>query len=132
MDVNTEFLERLMWVLAGVLGVALVLGLLLMLYVLNRIRRINLPPDADTLTALRMTPLSVVVMLDLLDLGLDVLSAPLAWAILGRLGLAPLRGVSMAAALIPGTQALPVMSAAWVMARVFRPDDARRVLQGKR
>ena len=29
------------------------------------------PPDADTLTALRMTPLSVVILLDLLDLGLD-------------------------------------------------------------
>jgi hypothetical protein len=129
MDLNPEVLERLVIILACMFGGALIAGLLLMAYVLVAVRRINLPQGADTLTALRMTPLIVVVMLDLLDMGLDVLSAPLAWVILSRLGLAPLRGVSVAASLIPGTQALPIMSAAWVMARVFRPEQARRIFE---
>jgi hypothetical protein len=129
MELDTELLERLAIILACLFGSGLVLGLAFMAYVVTRIRRINLPPGADTLTALRLTPLSVVVTLDLLDLGLDVLSAPLAWALLTRLGLGPLRGVSIAASLIPGTQAFPIMTAAWVMARVLRPDRARRIIE---
>lgn len=112
--------DRWVYGLLCVMGVALVLALILMVYVFTRIRRVNLPPNADTLTALRLTPLSVVVMLDLLDLGLDFLAAPFAWIILGRLGLGPLRGVTVAESLIPGTQALPTMTIAWFLARLGR------------
>ena len=109
--------NRVWYVLLGLIAVALLLALLLIVYVFARVRQINLPPDADTLTALRATPLSVVVLLDLLDFGLDFLSAPLAWVILGRLGLAPLRGVSVVESLIPGTQFIPTMTLAWLFAR---------------
>ena len=39
------------------------------------VRRIDLPTDADWITALRATPSIVVVLLDLLDLSLDFLAA---------------------------------------------------------
>jgi hypothetical protein len=114
-----------------VLGGALLLALIVGVYVFTRIRRINLPPGIGALEALRMTPLSVVVLLDLLDLGLDFLSAPFAWIILSRLGLGPLRGVTVVESLIPGTQMIPTMTLAWLYARFVDPNrfrDAARVL----
>ncbi len=112
---------RVWYVLGCAIVTALVLALVLMVYVFTRIRRINLPPDADVLTALRLTPLSVVVMLDLLDFALDIFAAPFAWVILSKLGLGPLRAVTVAESLIPFTQALPTMTVAWILARVYRP-----------
>src|SRR5688572_12080552 len=126
MDTNLD--NRLLYGLACVAGTALLLALVVGAYVFTRIKRINLPPDADTLTALRMTPLSVVILLDLLDLGLDIFSAPFAWIILTNLGLGPLRGVTVAESLIPGTGAIPTMTVAWVLARVFRSNERREQL----
>lgn len=100
-------------------GVSLLLALALLIWILRRIKRINLPADAGTLAALRMTPLPIVVLLDLLDLSLDVFSAPVSWAILGRLGLGPLRGVTVIEGLIPGTQLIPTMTLAWLLARLL-------------
>lgn len=103
-----------------IIGAALVLAVLMAVWVFSRIRRIQLPPDADFFTALRLTPISVVILLDLLDLSLDFLSAPFAWVILDRLGLKPLRGVTFVESLIPGTGFLPTMTTAWVLARFLR------------
>jgi hypothetical protein len=100
--------------------VALILAMLLAAWVFWRVRRINLPPNADFFEALRATPFSVVLLLDLLDLSLDFLSAPFAWVILGKLGLEPLRAVSVVESFIPGTQALPTMTIAWIIARVWK------------
>lgn len=105
-------------ILGIVAGTGLVLSLFLLGWVLWRIKRINLPADADVMTALRATPLVVVILLDLLDLGLDFLSAPIAWVLLGRLGLAPLRGVTVLEELVPGTQFIPMMTGAWILARL--------------
>ena len=104
------------------IGIAVSLGLaaLVLIWVIWRVKRIHLPPDADFITALLATPLPVVVLLDLLDLSLDFLSAPFAWVILGYLGLKPLRGVTMVESLIPGTQVLPTMTVAWIVARIAR------------
>ena len=101
-------------------GIAFVLALIMLVWVFWRIKHINLPPNADFFTALRHTPFSVVLLIDLLDMSLDFLGAPFAWIILGKLGLAPLRGVSMIESFIPGTQVLPTMTIAWVIARVVR------------
>ena len=106
------------------IGIAFVLAMLLLAWVVWRVRKINLPPDADPMEALRMTPLTVVILLDLLDFSLDFLSAPFSWVLLGYLGLKPLRGVTVAESLIPGTQFLPTMTTAWVIARLI--DPARR------
>jgi hypothetical protein len=103
----------------AIAGLGLALSLALLAWVLWRVRRIQLPVGADTLTALRLTPLAVVVLLDLLDLSLDIFSAPVSWTILGYLGLKPLRGVTVIEGLLPGTQLLPTMTAAWLIARLL-------------
>jgi hypothetical protein len=70
------------------------------------VRRLNIPADADLIAALRVAPFSVVLFLDLLDFSLDVFGAPVAWAVLGYLGLRPPRGITVIQSLIPGTQVL--------------------------
>lgn len=116
------------YILLAVMGVSLVLALLLLLYVVRSIRKIRIPEGADTLTALRATPFAVVLLLDLLDLSLDFLSAPIAWTILNYLGLKQLRGVTIAESLIPGTQFIPTMTLAWIFARLVR--DPGRLRSG--
>ncbi len=117
MDIQWSEILR---VLGIVILVGLVLALILAAWVFYKVRRINLPANADFFAALRRTPLSVVILLDLLDLSLDFLSAPIAWVILGKLGLLPLRAVSVVESLIPGTQVLPTMTLAWIIARVWK------------
>ncbi len=101
-------------------AIGLILTALLVVWILRSVRRIPLPADADFFTALRATPLLVVLMLDLLDFSLDFLSAPIAWPLLGHLGLAPLREVTVIEELIPGTQVIPTMTLAWIAARFIR------------
>ena len=125
---STEISEWLSWLLIF-MGGAVLLGLLLMGWVLWRIKRINLPDDADFPTALRYTPLLVVITLDLFDFGLDVFSAPITWLLLGRLGLTPLRGVTLIEGLIPGTQAIPLMTVSWIIARFAKGRQLMRLSQ---
>jgi len=106
-----------LYLLAGLILTGLVLSTILLIWVVWRVRRIDLPAGADALTALQRTPFVVVLLLDLLDLGLDIFSVPFTWPLLGRLGLAPLRGVTIIEGLIPGTQLVPTMSLAWLFAR---------------
>ena len=112
-----------------VVGIGLVLSLTLFTWVIWRVKRINFPADAGPVAALRATPFGVVALLDLLDLSLDFLAAPLAWTLLSYLGLLPLRGVTVLWALIPGTQALPIMTLAWLVVRLgrSRPNPAHRL-----
>ena len=122
------------WLLAFLLvaGAGLALALALLAWVLWRVRRIQLPEGARFLTALRATPLIVVILLDLLDMSLDFLSAPIAWTLLGHLGLSPLRGVTVVESLIPGTQLLPTMTASWIFSRLFVPEatDDEETVEG--
>ncbi len=118
---NITIDQTIVYVVLGIIGVGLAVSLGLLAWVIWRVRRINLPADADILTTLRATPLSVVLLLDFLDLGLDVLSAPLAWVILTRLGLGRLRTVAVIKALIPFTDLIPAMTAGWILARVIQP-----------
>jgi hypothetical protein len=108
-------------VLLMVSGTALVLATLLGIWVWQRVKRLRLPEDATFIEAMRLTPFSVVVFLDLLDLGLDVFSAPVGWLVLGHLGLRQLRGATLLESVIPGTQFLPTMTTAWVLVRLFGP-----------
>ncbi len=96
---------------------ALVLALLGLALLRHRLRRLRLPPDAGLFETLRAVPFGLVVVLDLLDLSLDIFSAPISWAILSRLGLQGLRQVTVIEALIPGTQVIPTMTLAWILAR---------------
>jgi hypothetical protein len=111
-------LDLLFYLLLALFGSGLLLTLLVLGWVIWRVKRIQLPPNADLLTALRATPLPVVILLDLLDFTFDILSIPFAWVLLGYLGLQPLRGVTVVEAAIPGTQLLPTLTIAWIVARL--------------
>ena len=117
-EILTTDLTQLLYGFVVIMGIALVLAMLLLIWIVWRVRRIKLPADADFFTALQATPFVVVLVLDLLDLSLDFLSMPIAWALLSYLGLKPLRNVTMVETLIPGTQMLPTMTVAWVIARL--------------
>ena len=106
-----------LYLLLGLIITGVVLSSVLLIWVLLRVRRIDLPAGADALTALQKTPFVVVLLLDLLDLGLDIFSVPFTWPLLGRLGLAPLRAVTVIEGLIPGTQLIPTMTLAWLFSR---------------
>lgn len=109
-------------VVGSLMFVGLVLSLALLAWVFFKFRKINLPAGTEFFDALRSTPLAVVLLLDLLDLSLDIFSAPLAWIILGKLGLESLRPVTVVKDLIPlpGLELLPTMTIAWGVARVWK------------
>jgi hypothetical protein len=109
--------SSLVFIFLVFIGSMMLIALTLLVWIILRIRRINLPPDTDFLSALRITPLMVVIALDVLDLGLDIFSAPIAWALLSYLGLAPLRGVAVVKALIPISNFVPLMTLSWLYAR---------------
>ncbi|HEX6287692.1 MAG TPA: hypothetical protein VFZ66_00805 [Herpetosiphonaceae bacterium] len=106
-------------VLISVMLIALVLGSLLLALIYRSLRRIDVPPNADFFTTVRAVPLSLVVALDLLDLGLDVLATPIVWVILSRFRLQALRNVAAVEALIPFTQPIPTLTVAWFAARAL-------------
>ena len=122
MDGNIPIrLVNILYIALAMAGVGILISLALFGWIIWRVKRIQLPPGADFLTALRATPLAVVILLDLLDFSLDIFSAPLAWTLLGYLGLKPLRGVTIVESLIPGTQFLPTMTGVWIIAHLIGP-----------
>jgi hypothetical protein len=117
-----EFLRDFGLVILGVASVALVLALILLAIIIVQVRRIHVPPDADFAETLLYTPFLVVAFLDVLDLALDFLSAPIAWIVLDRLGLKGLRGFATVESFIPFTQAIPTMTLAWIGVRLLGRD----------
>ena len=117
MDIDSN-LQILLFMLLGLMGAAVMLSILLIIFIVWRIRKIEIPVDADFFEALRYTPLIIVVTLDLLDFAFDFLSAPIGFTLLTFLGLNPLRGVAAIEAVIPGTQLIPLMTIAWGFVRI--------------
>lgn len=115
----TDWLQQAGLILIAVMGVALLLALLLALLIHRQVKKIDVPPGAGFTETLLHTPFLVVVTIDLLDLALDFLAAPIAWVILDRWGLKALRNVSAVEALIPFTQAIPTLTLAWLYTRFF-------------
>jgi hypothetical protein len=118
MTINEEQFRTLLLTFAGLAVLSLVAAILLALMTYRKLQRLHLPPDADFMTCLRAVPISLVIILDLLDFGLDVFSVPIAWVVLGKLGLQGLRGITILEELIPGTQLLPTMTLAWIGIRL--------------
>lgn len=112
-DMSLEFIRNIGVVVFVVFAVGVVLGVLSFLYLLYGLKRLNIPPDATFSETLRLVPLSVVLAIDLLDFGLDILAAPVSWLVLDRLGLRALRNVATVEALIPGTQIIPTLTLCW-------------------
>ena len=124
--INEEQLRTFLLIFAGLAVLSLVAALLLALVTYRQLRRLRLPPDADFMTCLRAVPISLVIILDLLDFGLDVFSVPIAWLMLGKLGLQGLRGITVLEEVIPGTQLLPTMTLAWIGIRLYDRFTTRR------
>lgn len=118
-----EFLRSAGIVIASVMAVSALIALLLLIIVIIQARRINVPPGAGFAETLLHTPLTVVLFLDFLDLGLDLLAAPIAWVVLDRIGLKALRGVAAVEAFIPMTQAIPTMTLSWIGVRLIGRDQ---------
>ncbi len=58
-------------VLLSLLVISAVLGAVLLALVYRSLRRLEVPPDADFFTTIRLVPIGLVIALDLLDGGLD-------------------------------------------------------------
>lgn len=104
------------------MSVALILALILLAIIFIQIRHVKVPAGAGFAETLLYTPILVVLFLDVLDLALDFLSAPIAWIVLDRLGLKGLRGIATFESLVPFTQAIPTMTLAWIAVRVMGKD----------
>lgn len=116
---SVELFRNVGIVIGLILLISLLVGGGILLLFAHRMRRIEIPSNATFAETLHYTPLLVVLAIDLLDLALDVLAAPLSWAILDRLGLKALRGVAAVEALIPGTQIIPTLTLCWFGVRLF-------------
>lgn len=104
-------------ILLIIAGVALLLGLVLLALLYHRLRRLKVPSEAGFFQTLRAVPLGLVVALDLLDMSLDILAAPLTWILLDRLNLKGLRQIATVEALIPFTGPIPTLTLCWFVAR---------------
>lgn len=86
----------------------------------RKLRRIRIAADSDFFTTVRAVPLSLVIGLDLLDLGLDVFSTPITWMLLDRLGLKSLRNIATVKAVVPVLDMIPALTLAWLAARFLK------------
>jgi hypothetical protein len=116
---SIEGIRNVGLVIFAVFAVSIVLGTLFLGIAVWKLRKLDIPPDAGFAETLHYTPLAVVIGVDLLDLALDVLAAPISWLVLDRLGLKGLRGVAAVEALIPGTQLIPTLTLSWFAVRLF-------------
>jgi len=106
-----------------VMGICVVIALVGLFALVRSIRRLRIPPNADFFTTMRYIPLPLVVLLDLLDFGLDIFSAPIIWVVLSRMGLPNLRNKATIEALIPFTNIIPTFTVSWFAARLLNLGD---------
>jgi hypothetical protein len=105
--------------IGGIMLVCVVLFILIIGLIFRRLSNLDIPHDADLTDTLQAVPFLLVVAIDILDLGLDFLAAPIVWIMLDRFGLRALRNVSAIEALIPFTNPIPTMTLAWLAVRLL-------------
>ena len=118
-----ESLWNVLSTLLLVMGVAVVVALVGLMLLVRSIRRLRVPRDAGFFTTMRYVPLPLVILLDLLDFGLDIFSAPIMWVVLDRMGLPNLRNKATIEALIPLTNVIPTFTVSWFAARLLNLGD---------
>jgi hypothetical protein len=123
----SEELKLFLNVAAVVVAISFVTAVMLIYLAVRQVKRIRVPPGAGFVATLQGTPLVLVLGLDLLDLALDFLAAPVAWVILEYLGLKGLRGMTVVESLLPGTQLIPTLTLSWIVARLM-PDQLSRLV----
>jgi hypothetical protein len=115
------------------MAAALVGAIALLILAARQVAEIDIPPEADFFETLQRVPITVPLALDLLDMAFDIFSAPISWIILELMGLQALQLVTVFEGLIPGTQLIPTMTAAWLLARMMKgrssQSDLRTALQ---
>lgn len=114
-----EWLWRFLAALLALAALSLIVAVVLAALTYKRLRKLRVPEGAGFWATVRAVPLGLVVVLDLLDLSLDFLSAPIVWWALGRLRLLGLRDVATLHALVPFTGPLPVLTLAWILSRTL-------------
>jgi len=115
----TDALRNLLVILVALMGASVFVGAIGLFALARGIRRLGIPRDADFFTTMRYVPLGLVVLLDLLDFGLDIFSAPIIWIALDRMGLPNLRNKATVEALIPVTNVVPTFTLCWFAARLL-------------
>ncbi len=123
MDLLIDLIRQL----AIFIAIAAGLGLVGLALIMRRLRHIQIAPGASFVTTLRAVPLALVVVLDLLDFGLDFFATPLVWVVLSRYNLQALRNVAAVEDFIPFTGPIPTMTLAWLGVRVLGLGDAPSV-----
>jgi len=123
----SEELKLFLNVAAVVVAISFVAAIMLIYLAVRQVKRIQVPPGAGFVATLQGTPLVLVLGLDLLDLALDFLAAPVAWVILEYLGLKGLRGMTVVESLLPGTQLIPTLTLSWIVARLM-PDQLSQLV----
>jgi hypothetical protein len=113
-----EGLRDLLLVMAWLSVLALVAAAVLLVLLWRRLRRVEIAPGSGFWDTLRQVPLALPVVLDLLDLALDVFSAPVIWVLLDRLHLRQLRDVAAVEAVVPFTGPIPLLTVCWFLARL--------------
>jgi hypothetical protein len=104
----------------GVVGLVIVGGAIALLYfAAQSVRDLEIPEDADFFETMQVIPITIPIALDLLDLVLDVFSAPISWIILNMMGLGALKMVTIFESIIPGTQLIPTMTIGWIISRTL-------------
>lgn len=112
-------LFQILWVILALMGGAVVIALAGLFWMVRSIRDLDVPPNAGYFTTMHYVPVTLVVLLDLLDFGLDIFAAPISWLVLNKMGLAGLRNKAALEALIPFTQPIPTFTISWILARVL-------------
>jgi hypothetical protein len=119
-QLNTIFF----WLLVA-MGLALLIAVIGLALMWRQISNLRVPHEAGFFATMHYIPLPLVILLDLLDFGLDIFAAPISWLLLDRLGLRSLRNKAAIEALIPFTQPIPTFTIAWVAARTLKLDDGQ-------
>lgn len=108
-------------VVAGVCMAAALAGAVALLVLAARqISEIDIPEDADFFETMQHLPITVPLALDLLDMAFDIFAAPIAWLVLELLGLQSLQLITVIEGAIPGTQLIPTLTMAWIIARMMK------------
>jgi hypothetical protein len=84
-------MSNILTIILALMGACIFIGIIGLVMLARSIRRLHIPADTDFFTTMRHIPLALAVLLDLLDFGLDIFSAPILWIALDRMGLPSLR-----------------------------------------
>ncbi len=114
----TEQLSTVLSWLLTIMLTCLIVAIIVLWLAWERLRRLNVPPDAGFFETMHYLPITLPIVLDVLDMGFDILAAPISWLLLDRLGLRGLRNKAAVEALIPFTQPIPVFTISWMIARL--------------